>query len=178
VLAYVFWHRPASGVDRDAYETRLAAFHAALAAAPPAGFRRSVALRVGGAPWLAGEGYEDWYLLDGSATLDRLNEAAVSGSRRSPHDTVAGLAGEGSGGLYRNVAGTEGLDEPTAQWFAKPAGTSYDALMDGFRDLTGSGVWQRQMTLGPTPEYCLRGPGAAPAGSDPARLSLVQVFPE
>jgi hypothetical protein len=49
--------------------------------------------------------------------------------------------------------------------------------MDGFRDLTGAGLWQRQMTLGPTPEYCLRGAAEPPAGSDPANVSLEQVFP-
>jgi hypothetical protein len=122
VLAYVLWHRPASGVARDAYEGRLAAFHAALAAAPPTGFRTSLPLRVSGAPWLAGEGYEDWYLLEDSAAPDRLNAAASSGVRRPPHDTVAALADEGAAGLYRNVAGTDGLGEPTARWFAKPAG--------------------------------------------------------
>ena len=52
MLAYVFWHRPGEDADPAAYEARLAAFHAALAAHPPEGFSASAALRVGGGPLL------------------------------------------------------------------------------------------------------------------------------
>jgi len=88
VLAYVFWHRPAEGADREAYEARLAVFHAALAAHPPDGFSASAALRVREAPWLPGTGavYEDWYAVTGWDALGRLNEAAVRGARAEPHD--------------------------------------------------------------------------------------------
>lgn len=36
-LAYLFWHRPATGVEAAAYEAELGDFHAALAAEPPPG---------------------------------------------------------------------------------------------------------------------------------------------
>ncbi len=50
-----------------------------------------------------------------------------------------------------------------AGWRSKPAGVSHDAFETR---LPGRSVWQRQMTLGPTPEYVLLD-GAALAG-DPA----------
>jgi len=46
-----------------------------------------------------------------------------------------------------------------ALWFAKPAGMSYEALYGMLQAeverVGGSGsVWQRQMVLGPAPEFC------------------------
>jgi len=41
MLAYVFWHWPATEVDPAKYQEALAAFHRALAAAPPEGMRGS-----------------------------------------------------------------------------------------------------------------------------------------
>jgi hypothetical protein len=43
MLAYVFWHRAAAGVDAAEYEESLREFHGTLAAYPPGGF-----LGVGG----------------------------------------------------------------------------------------------------------------------------------
>src|SRR5712664_1459627 len=93
MLAYVFSHRPAGGVDIAVYESALTRFHAALASAPPSGFVRSTTFKVG-------DGYSDWYLVDGSAALDVLNEAAVSGARTSAHDAAARMAIDGVGKLY------------------------------------------------------------------------------
>jgi len=160
-LAYVFWHRPAAGVKAPAYEARLTAFHAALAAHPPPGFMTSAAFRLSAAPWLAGSGpaYEDWYEVDGWGALGRLNEAAVSGARSAPHDAVAGEAGAGAGGVYRRVAGAPGLGASRAAWLVKPAAVEcevFDAALAG----TGAAVWMRQMVLGPAPEYVVR--SAAP----------------
>src|SRR4051794_21768971 len=114
MLAYVFWHRGAGA----AYRPALTAFHAALAAAPPAGFARSYAFRLDVAPWLAGDGdaYEDWYLVDDWAALGTLNDAAVSASRRAPHDAVARLAAAGAGGVYRCIAGEASPAGPVAAW--------------------------------------------------------------
>ncbi|HEY2638130.1 MAG TPA: hypothetical protein VGI54_12110, partial [Solirubrobacteraceae bacterium] len=157
MLAYVFWHRPTG--EAATYEDALRAFHAALAADPPPGFHRSLAVRLDAAPWLAGTGtaYEDWYLVADWAALGTLNEAAVSGARRSPHDAVAGRAGHGAGAVYAPLAGAgDGLAGDRAAWLAKPAGTSYG---DWLATLTAMGteVWQRQMTLGPAPEFVVFG---------------------
>jgi hypothetical protein len=157
VLAYVFWHRPGEDADREAYEARLAAFHAALAAHPPDGFSASAALRVGEAPWLPGSGtaYEDWYAVTGWDALGRLNEAAVHGARAEPHDAVAARAATGAGAVYALVSGPAVLATRRTSWLAKPAGLD----RDGFHaKLTGPGrsVWMRQMVLGPAPEYAIR----------------------
>ena len=44
MLAYVFWHHPAPGVNAGVYEQSLRAFHGTLAAHAPAGFLGSAAL--------------------------------------------------------------------------------------------------------------------------------------
>ena len=91
MLAYVFWHWRRPAIDATTYETRLGRFHAALAAAPPPGFHASFALSLRGAPWAnaGGDGYEDWYLVEGSAALDPLNDAAVSAARARSLDQTA-----------------------------------------------------------------------------------------
>jgi hypothetical protein len=157
VLAYVFWHRPGGDADRAAYEARLTAFHAALAAHPPAGFRGSAALRVQDAPWLPGDGpaYEDWYAVEDWTALGGLNAAAVRGPRAEPHDAVAARAAAGAGAVYGLVDGPPVLDATRASWLAKPDGADRDAF---HAKLAGPGrsVWMRQMVLGPAPEYVVR----------------------
>jgi hypothetical protein len=183
VLAYVFWHRPAAGADRVLYEELLGAFHAALARARPPGFRRSIAFHVEGAAWLAGAGYEDWYLLEGSHALDPLAAAAVAPPAGAHHDAVAALAGEGAAGLYRlrtGEAALEGAD--AALWLAKPAGTTYEEFYAGLARWTerpGVGLWGRQLVLGPTPEFCLRGPAPLelPAELEPVATRTRRVWP-
>ena len=162
MLAYVFWHAPAPGGDRAAYEDALWSFHAALRDDPPEGFLRSTALRVTGAPWLpGGAGYEDWYLVGGFAGLGALNEAAVSGHRRRPHDDVARRSGHGAGGVYALWTGAPEVPAPAATWCTKASGSSYEALRSGLSGTT----WQRQLVLGPAPELCVGG-GPVPAGAD------------
>jgi hypothetical protein len=166
MLAYVFWHWRRSGVDREAYEAAQRRFHEALAEAPPAGFLISWTSRIAGASWLPGAGdgeaYEDWYVVDGSAALDALNDAAITASRRQPHDAAATLAAGGTAGLYRMRAGSL-LRRPThASWFSKPPGTDYASLLaDCSRAVVDAPhcLWMRQMVLGPTPEFCLQGVG-------------------
>jgi hypothetical protein len=149
VIAYVFWHR--AGTASDGYEERLAAFHAALAAHPPAGFRSSRAFRLDRAPWLDGDGtpYEDWYLVESWAALGTLNTAAVSGSRSAPHDAVAALSREGAGGIYAPLHAAEPRAGEVC-WLAKPADMSYAEF---HAQLTGRRTWQRQLVLGAAPEY-------------------------
>jgi hypothetical protein len=183
VLAYVFWHRPAAGVDAALYEATLAAFQQALAAAPPPGFHRSAVFRVADAPWLSGEGYEDWYLVDGFAALGPLNEAAVSPELRASHDAAAELAAEGAAGIYRLRAGDAAAVPATASlWFGKPAGMGYDQLyelLDLWASNSGASLWGRQLVLGPTPEFCLRAekPAVLPSSLAPVSTSVSPVWP-
>ena len=155
MLAYVFWHRP--GGNAGPYEERLAAFHAALAAHPPEGFRGSAALRVQEAPWLPGDGpaYEDWYGVEDWTALGRLNEAAVSGPRGVPHDAIAARAAAGAGAVYGLISGPPELAATRASWLGKPAGADREAF---HAQLGGPGrsLWMRQMVLGPSPEYVVR----------------------
>lgn len=161
MLAYVFWHWPRPDMDVARYEAAQRAFHAALDAAPPAGFTRSHSAALNGAPWAAGGGaaYEDWYLLQKSAALDPLNQAAISGSRQQPHDAAAALAAGGAAGLYMLRAGEPVIPPAHATWFGKPSGMTYAALDHALRDVVAAGacVWMRYMVLGPTPEFVLHG---------------------
>ena len=159
MLAYVFWHWPQNGTDHAAYERRLAHFQAALAASRPPGLHDAAVFRLAAAPWIQAPGYEEWYLLEGSAALDPLNEAAVSPACRAAHDGAAVLAGGGAAGLYRLRAGC--LLPHGARfsyWLSKPSGASYAQFYASLEPLTGQGgtaLWGRQMVLGPTPEFCL-----------------------
>lgn len=161
MLAYVFWHWPQSHVNLDDYTGHLIDFHQTLAANKPAGFQQSVVFRIRGASWLntSDDAYEEWYLLDDSAAMDRLNDAAVSGVCEEPHNRVAREAADGIGGLYRLRAGQEELSETRcAIWLSKPAGVSYKDFYATLHSLTtqpGVALWGRQMTLGPTTEFCL-----------------------
>jgi len=161
MLAYVFWHWPQSSVDRGAYLDHLAEFHRTLAANKPSGFQRSVVFHISGANWLSttGEAFEEWYLLDDSAAMDRLNDAAVSGVCQEPHNRVAREAADGAGGLYRFRLGQEDLaGSKHATWLSKPTGVSYKDFYAALQPITsqpGVGLWGRQMTLGPTTEFCV-----------------------
>ena len=159
MLAYVFWHWPASDVEPAAYERGLAEFHRALARMAPSGFRGSLVLRVEGrAPWLGGTpAYAAWYLVDDSAALDALNTAAVSGAAQAPHDHVAHAASAGVGSLL--ALRGEQADVAAARqmtWLAKPKGMPYDEFYSAVAAAPGmqqASLWRRQMVLSPTPEF-------------------------
>ncbi|MBI4278496.1 MAG: hypothetical protein HY660_08570 [Armatimonadetes bacterium] len=186
MLAYVFWHWRSPEVERAAYADALLEFHRVLAAHRPQGFLGSVVFRTRDAPWAPTnlEVYEDWYLVTGSAALDPLNEAAVSGPRKTPHDAVARWAAGGSGGLYRLRSGGEGVtDATTATWFSKPADTGYDDFFRALRPWTarpGATLWQRQMTLGPATEFCLLAPAPldSPPGAGAVMLRVERIWAE
>jgi hypothetical protein len=183
VLAYAFWHWKRPDVSTEAYEARQRDFQAALAAHPPDGFLQGTTVRLEGAPWAA-EGrtaYEDWYLVRDMASLDSLNHAAVTAARQIPHDTVAQLAADGIAGLYRLRAGTAIFPPRLATWFSKPAGMSYPALLEALApviEASPAALWMRQMTLGPTPEFCLHstGPAGLPPGIAGRTLALTPVW--
>jgi hypothetical protein len=150
MLAYVFWHWPRNTDDLAAYEAAQREFHAALAESPPDGFLQSTCMRLDKSPsWSGGDPtYEDWYLLESWAALGELNLAAVSGPRARPHDLAAAASGGGAAGVYH-------LRSPSDPWIDAPAAT-----WSGVRP-EGTNVWQRQLVLGPTPEWC--GAGATGA---------------
>lgn len=178
MLAYVFWHWKLPAAEQGHYEQDLQAFHAALREQRPAGFQRSLSYALAGLPWAADgqPAYEDWYLVDGSAALDLLNDAAVDAGRLARHDRLAYAAAGGIGGLYRLRQGAP-LDAQArwGYWFGKPDGMRYAelcALLDPLAE--GAALWGRQMTLGPTPEFCLhsRAPLALPAPLDVQGVAL------
>jgi hypothetical protein len=184
MLAYVFWHWRRPDIPAADYERRQRGFHAALAQSPPPGFVASRSAAITGAPWTAGGGpaYEDWYLVNGSADLDPLNDAAVSGSRGAPHDAAAAAADGGTAGLYRLRAGEPVADPGAHTWFAKPAGMSYAALYEALEPLvrnTPAALWGRQMVLGPTPEFCLQSetPVRLPQRFGALTIALAPVWP-
>jgi hypothetical protein len=162
MLSYTFFHSPAPTADLRLYEQRLITFHKSLSTHPPTGFRSSYIFRTEGAPWIANASpaYEDWYLVEYFAALGAINDAAVSGPRKQPHDQIASLAAAGSAGLYLLKSGP--LDSMTqarhSTWLCKPA-ISYDEFYDSLRPITNqptTTLWQRQMVLSVAPEFCLR----------------------
>ena len=147
MLAYLFWHRSGAPEPRDLYERRLIEFHEALRGAVV----ESAAFRLERLPFTDRAGYEDWYLIDDWPALGQLNQAAVSDVRRSPHDAVAHLSAEGWGGVYHLVRGRSGVPEGV-RWTGKRRDESYESFLE--RESAGA-VWQRQLVLGPAPEFCL-----------------------
>jgi hypothetical protein len=144
VLAYVFWHRPRADVDRVRYEDSLRRFHVSLDL-PSASFRldRLPFTRLGG--------YEDWYLVEDWQALGRLNMDAVDELHRGAHDVIARLASEGWGGVYALLRGRAEVPDAVS-WLEKPPGRSYGEFLDRLASPT---IWQRQMVLGPAPEFCV-----------------------
>jgi hypothetical protein len=184
MLAYVFWHWKKAAIPSAEYEARLERFQSALIDHPPVGFAHAYCCALTGAPWLnaGGDGYEDWYLVDGSAALDPLNDAAISASRLEPHNAAASAAGGGTAGLYRLRLGVAQSVPRFAYWFAKPDGMPYRELYDSLQGLVAreqAALWGRQMTLGPAMEFCLHASGrvSLPAALSALELPLRPVWP-
>ncbi|GCE15255.1 hypothetical protein [Tengunoibacter tsumagoiensis] len=164
MLAYVFWHQRAMNGAREDYQEKLLAFHEILQERQSQGFIGSIVLEMAQVPWMpeGSEVYEDWYLVENSSALDPLDEAAVTGICREPHNAVARLAEYGTGGLYRlkddAIDLTQVAKIRSATWFNKPAGVSYAHLYEQVhqhREVQEDVLWQRQMTMGPALEFCL-----------------------
>ena len=187
MLEYVFWHQPSDGVDAGRYETALCAFHEAMRRAPPRGLVRSRTFRVEDAAWLpGGRGYEDWYEVVDYTSLGLLNQAAVAARLRPAHDAAAALAGFGTAGLYEVVrtASPELPVQTACLWTSKPRAQTYEAFWAEVQSQFGTAVdiYQRQMTLGPAPEFCVAGARSLASALVPsswqAKLTLrEQVFP-
>lgn len=164
MLAYVFVHRPGEAVDQHEYESRLLAFHRSLAASPPAGFIHSRVWRVPGGP--LGEAFEDWYHVEDWPALGSLNQAAVTGSRKAPHDQVASLVMDGTGAVYGLLHGDPVASGAYRMRVEKPRGMPYQDFEEALRKATGpdAASWKRQMVLGPDVEFlanCASRPAAA-----------------
>jgi hypothetical protein len=156
VLAYVFSHRAASGIEAADYESALSQFHEILASELPGGFLGSSTFRIG-------DHYSDWYLVDNSAALDELNRAAVSGARSPAHDAAARMAVDGIGKLWSLGSGQPMKGSGYEMPFSKPAGAAYAELYERiqpFAGRAGVSLWRRMMVLGPPPEFCLVSPEA------------------
>lgn len=184
MLAYVFWHWPNPEVNEQLYREHLLDFHKVLAANPPAGFARSIVFQTEKAPWLqtTGAAFEEWYLLQDSSALDKLNEAAVTGACEEPHRVLARDAAGGVAGLYRLRTGQGKLsDSRFATWFAKPNGMPYPDLYSTLAPLSsqdGIALWYRQMTLGPTQEFCIysQTPVDLPSGISGQSVTLDNIW--
>jgi hypothetical protein len=160
MLAYVFWHWPLSTVSEQDYTERLIEFHRSLREHAFPGFYSSHVFQIEHAPWGPSNQslYEDWYLVENFATLEVLNHMAVAAINKAPHDQAAQNAAGGTAGVYQLCAGeADPAHAQVACWFGKPTGMSYVAFFSLMRPLVaeyGGALWQRQMTLGPTPEFC------------------------
>jgi hypothetical protein len=174
MLAYVFWHRPAAGVAPEDYAVLIRRFHHSIAARPPAGFVRSASFRAPGPNWLGDEpAFEDWYVVEDFAALGVLNAAAVGRGHLGVHDAAARHAGPGAGGVYGLLEGTATLTHTlVAVWIERPRGVEAPllaALLGDGMDGAQAGLWQRQLSLGPAPEYCVLA-AEAPSGVAATRL--------
>jgi hypothetical protein len=147
VLAYLFWHTPNDPGERAEYERRLIEFHQAVQEVVV----ESAAVRLDQLPFAPTAGYEDWYLVADWAALGELNHAAVSGARAAPHDAVARLARDGWGGVYGLICGTPRAPD-RGRWVSKPRAETYESFLGREEAET---VWQRQLVLGPAPEFFL-----------------------
>jgi hypothetical protein len=184
MLAYVFWHRRKEEVPENEYEEKIIRYQRSINESKLAGFEGSVVLRIDKAPWFSknSEGYEDWYPVEGSEILDRLNDFAVTNGRKSPHDDLAHLATDFRGGLYQLRMGPlRSASGRYATWFSKPAGTAYEKFYDDIAGYVGTDgartLWRRQMTLGPTPEFCIIGGEVAlPANYSPFNIQRQVVW--
>ena len=161
MLAYLLWHWPFDDVSTETYEGSLARFHQSLLASAIPGLQESFVFRSQGVGWTppGARVYEDWYLLEGSAAMDPLNDAAVSEVSKPSHDNTAHAAAGAAGGLYQLKLGQPSLDICRwVSWIAKPRGMGYEEFYHAIAPWTSQpqvSLWRRQMVLGPTPEFAM-----------------------
>ena len=170
MIAYLFSHHLEDGADAVEYEAGLRHFHAALRDAAVPGFISSRTVHVE-------DGYCDWYVVETSAALDYLNDAAVAGARAPLHDAIAPYAVNFAGTLIKLAAGRYDPESTVEVRFSKPKGMAYATLYKQLEPWTvrpDTSLWRRFMVLGPPPEFSLlaRAPEALPRVMDPVELKL------
>jgi hypothetical protein len=161
MLAYVFWHRPVSQADCNAYKASIVRFQIELTKHPPPGFIAARSYAIGPVPWLSDQpGYEDWYLLEASWAMDPLNAFAVAGPVQPTHDAAAAQMDEGHGGIYAHVAGDAITGaHSTVYWLTRPRGIAWRPALDAVRARSPrANVWRRQMVLGSAGEFAVEVP--------------------
>ena len=173
MIAYLFFHHLADGEDSVEYEAGLRHLHVALREAGVPGFVGSRTVQVG-------DGYCDWYVVETSAALDYLNDAAVTGSRLPLHDAVARYAVNFTGKLMQLAAGRYDPEALVEIRFSKPRGMSYSDLYRRLEPWTvrpDTSLWRRMLVLGPGPEFSLvaGAPEALPREMEPVELRLEPV---
>lgn len=177
MLVYVFVHRPTPGAGAEEYASRLAEFHGALRSAPPTGFVNSWVWQLTTGP--LGAAFEDWYAVRGWAALGALNQAAVSGLRKAPHDRVAPLAAGGAGGIYELVCGAPTMTARYRTRIAKPAGLRYRTFQPHLKraaEVSGA-LWKRQMVLGPDAEFLIDSPWQPDLGMFDRLAEVTELHP-
>jgi hypothetical protein len=162
MLAYVLWRHPRAGSStRMVYEASLVAFHERLRSAGVSGFRSSSTSIVRKVPWVSeADCHEEWYVLDDWETLGALSRASVSGEPKAAYDLVTHSSSIHAATLYGLLHGAWNVDAPVAVWFSRPENMALwvmEELLAPYLDLPESGLWQRQMALGPAPEFCFLG---------------------
>lgn len=182
--AFIMWHRPRTDVDADGYRQGLFRFFAALGAARPSGLI-SICSHWVEAPAPApdqGAAFEDWYLLEDSAALDTINDAAIDRGCESSHDAAAAASRDEYTGLLRLRSGELRIEDAGAMyWLDKPADQAHlDFLAALEKSLAAHdyAIWTRQMGLSPTAEFCVLTadgefmtlPGDLKARNQPRRL--------
>ena len=184
MLAYVFWHRPFTDIDRNRYEDSLLSFQAQLGRQKPPGFIAAVAFRIEAVPWLNDQpGYEDWYFVQGSWALDPLNGFAVTGALQRPHDTIAAQMDQGHGGLYADAGGDSApTEQSSVYWLTRPRGIDWRTALQPVRaHCPQAHVWRRQMVLGSAAEFAVEAPGdteiAVPSGWQCRRVRRARLGP-
>jgi hypothetical protein len=151
VIAYQFFHHIEDGADEVEYEAALRHFHVALREGGIPGF-------VGSRTYRTGDGYFDWYVIETSAGLDYLNDAAVSGSRSPLHEVIAMHAVDFTGKLLKLAAGMYDPEFGVEIRFSKPRGMLYPDLyrrLEPWTERPDTSLWRRMMVLGPGPEFSL-----------------------
>jgi hypothetical protein len=182
MLAYVFWHRPFAHIDRQDYEEAVLRFQAELDRQKPPGFLSAVSFRIEPVPWLNDQpGYEDWYFVEASWSLDPLNAFAVAGHMQAPHDNVAAQMDQGHGGLFARAGGEARPPERSSvYWLTRPRGIQWRDALDPVRaKCPQATIWRRQMVLGSAAEFAIEAPGdieiEVPSGWQARRVHRIRL---